>query len=261
MNNLWRRRVRSGRGALPEVEISEQDGIRSLHLGSATVQSAMKLDDPSELMLSYSRSMMAWLLFCQQPKRVLQIGLGGGSIPRFLCHHYPNLYSDVVEINPQVVAVARSLFAVPENNAQLTVHVEDGVEFVQRYTNEYDAILVDAFDGFGFAAEILTEPFFHDCKQALGENGLFVINLWGGHRDYLQQLALLRRVFDDRVLTLEAETYGNIAAFAFTASATWSRTLLEKKAGKIAERTGLEMPQFLKLIAESNHKTGSLIKI
>jgi len=37
------------------VEVSEKDGIRSLHLGSETVQSSMKLADPTELVLSYTR--------------------------------------------------------------------------------------------------------------------------------------------------------------------------------------------------------------
>ena len=38
------------------VEVSEKDGIRSLHLGSETVQSSMRLADPTELVLSYTRA-------------------------------------------------------------------------------------------------------------------------------------------------------------------------------------------------------------
>ena len=66
------------------VEVSEQGGIRSLHLGSDTVQSSMKLDDPYELVLSYTRAMMAFLLFRPRPEHVLMIGLGGGSLPKFV---------------------------------------------------------------------------------------------------------------------------------------------------------------------------------
>jgi spermidine synthase len=57
------------------VEISEKDGIRSLHLGSETVQSSMKLADPTELVLSYTRAMMAFLLFVPPHNAYLMIGL------------------------------------------------------------------------------------------------------------------------------------------------------------------------------------------
>ena len=44
------------------VDISEKDGVRFLHLGSSTVQSAMRLRDPIELVLSYTRAMMGFLI-------------------------------------------------------------------------------------------------------------------------------------------------------------------------------------------------------
>ena len=51
----FRRRVRNSQDALPDVDISESDNIRSLHLGSATIQSSMDLDDPADLVLTYTR--------------------------------------------------------------------------------------------------------------------------------------------------------------------------------------------------------------
>jgi spermidine synthase len=40
------------------VDVSESDGIRYLHLGSDTVQSAMRVKDPTALELRYSRGVM-----------------------------------------------------------------------------------------------------------------------------------------------------------------------------------------------------------
>ena len=77
-------RLRAQQFELPEVGISEEDNIRSLHLGSPTIQSSMNLDDPSELVLSYSQAMMGWLLFQDPPAHITQIGLGGGSFARWL---------------------------------------------------------------------------------------------------------------------------------------------------------------------------------
>ena len=89
------------------VDVSEKDGVRSLHLGSATVQSAMRISDPLELVLSYTRAMMGFLLFVPEPASVAMIGLGGGSLPKFVRHHMPTTRLTVVESNPRVIAAAR----------------------------------------------------------------------------------------------------------------------------------------------------------
>ena len=107
------RRLRSARFALPEVGISEHGNIRSLHLGSETVQSSMNVDYPAELVLSYSRAMMAWLLFAENVRHITQIGLGGGSFVRWIDAHLPEVEQTAVEINPQVISVARGLFELP----------------------------------------------------------------------------------------------------------------------------------------------------
>jgi hypothetical protein len=63
------------------VDVSESEGVRSLHLGSSTVQSSMRLSTPYDLELTYTRGIMMFLLFAPDVRKVLAIGLGGGSIP------------------------------------------------------------------------------------------------------------------------------------------------------------------------------------
>ena len=62
------------------VDVSESDGVRALHLGSITIQSAMRIRDPFALELTYTRAIMCFLLFKLSIKNVLAIGLGGGSL-------------------------------------------------------------------------------------------------------------------------------------------------------------------------------------
>ena len=120
------RRLRAAQNTLPEVGISESGNIRSLHLGSDTIQSSMNLDDPAELVLSYSRAMMGWLLFADPPAHITQIGLGGGSFARWTDAHLPDTRQSVVEINPQVIAVARSLFELPFEGEHFEIIEADG---------------------------------------------------------------------------------------------------------------------------------------
>ena len=44
---------------LPEVNFSDYNGVRCLHLGTEWVQGSMKLDDPYEIELEYVQRMMA----------------------------------------------------------------------------------------------------------------------------------------------------------------------------------------------------------
>src|SRR5688572_29228633 len=103
------------------VYVTERFGVRSLHIGSDTIQSSMRLARPNDLELAYTRSMMAFLLFHDQPQRVLLVGLGGGSLVKFIYHRMPWANVEVVEVNPQVVMVARQNFQVPPDDGRLRV--------------------------------------------------------------------------------------------------------------------------------------------
>ncbi|MGZ8258773.1 MAG: polyamine aminopropyltransferase, partial [Methylotenera sp.] len=103
------------------VDVSESDGVRSLHLGSITIQSAMRIRDPFALELTYTRGMMCFLLFNPQVKHVLAIGLGGGSIAKYIHAYCPDIVSKVIELNPKIIQIARSQFYVPENDERLEV--------------------------------------------------------------------------------------------------------------------------------------------
>jgi hypothetical protein len=100
--------------ALDPVQISENDGIRFLHLGGTAVQSAMRLSAPHQLELEYTRSMMGFLLFKLHPRDIALIGLGGGSLAKFIHRHLPASRIAAVEIHPQVISAARNWFWCPE---------------------------------------------------------------------------------------------------------------------------------------------------
>ncbi|EGY52828.1 polyamine aminopropyltransferase [Neisseria shayeganii] len=243
------RRLRPARFALPEVGISESGNIRSLHLGSDTIQSSMNLDAPAELVLSYSRAMMAWLLFADTPAHITQIGLGGGSFARWIDAYLPDTRQTAVEINPQVINVARSLFELPFEGPQFDIVEADGAEYVKILRGSTDVLLVDGFDGEQIIDALVGEPFFADCRTALSEHGVFVTNWWQGDKRYPVFLERLCRVFDGRVLCVPAETHGNVAVLAFQHLPLQSRDALKKRAGKLAERYGLDFPAMLKAAA------------
>ena len=85
-------------------------------------------------------------------KRVLVIGAGDGGVVRELCR-YPEIERiDLVEIDGQVIEVSKKYLpftACSLDDPRVHIHIEDGVKFVRRRTDEYDLIVVDSTDPFG----------------------------------------------------------------------------------------------------------------
>ncbi|MBV8048876.1 MAG: polyamine aminopropyltransferase [Paludibacterium sp.] len=249
----FRRRVRPGVDAMPEVEISEADGIRSLHLGSETIQSSMNLEDPTDLVLSYSRAMMGFLLFNDAPAHILQIGLGGGSLARYIDFYLRDAQSVAVDINPQVINVARAFFALPEEGERFEVVEADGAEYVRIFRDSTDVILVDGFDGLQIVDALTTEDFFVDCRRALTADGIFVTNWWSGDKRYMTFLERLLGVFEGRVLELPSASHGNVAVMAFNSQPKLTRwAALEKRVDALEARFGLEFGEFVERMRQMN---------
>ncbi|OSI34033.1 polyamine aminopropyltransferase [Neisseria dumasiana] len=258
MANHPYRRLRTQKTELPEVGISETGNIRSLHLGSSTVQSSMNLDHPAELVLSYSRAMMGWLLFTEQPpKHITQIGLGGGSFARWIDAYLPETRQTAIDINPQVINIARSLFELPFEDERFEIIEADGAEYIKTLRGSTDVILTDGFDGHQIIDALVEEPFFCDCRQALSPNGIFVTNWWSGDRRYQRFVERLLNVFEGRVLELPAESHGNVAVMAFQSTPKEQRLdTLKKRAEKLSTQYGLDFKRMLSDLKASNHNNG-----
>lgn len=258
MANHPYRRLRAQPGSLPEVGISESGNIRSLHLGSTTVQSSMNLDHPAELVLSYSRAMMGWMLFAEKmPAHITQIGLGGGSFARWIDAYLPDTRQTAVEINPQVINVARSLFELPFENERFEIVEADGAEYVKTLRGGTDVVLVDGFDGLQIVDALVEEPFFENCRKALSSDGIFVTNWWSGDRRYGRFVERLLAVFEGRVLELPAESHGNVAVMAFQSSPKeQGLDKLKKRAEKLSAQYGLDFKQMLSALKAANPNNG-----
>jgi len=142
------------------VDVSELDGVRALHLGSATIQSAMRIRDPFALELTYTRGMMCFLLFHHNVRHMLTIGLGGGSIAKYVHAYCPEIESKVIEINPRIIQVARNQFFVPENDDRLQVIEADGLQYLAEHKDATDVLLIDAFDSNGIPPNFCSQDFF-----------------------------------------------------------------------------------------------------
>ncbi|MFN4341074.1 MAG: spermidine synthase [Azonexus sp.] len=199
------------------VDISEEAGVRYLHFGSDWVQGAMRIARPWSLELAYTREMMAGLLLrppAEWPRSALLIGLGAGSLGKFIYRHLPACRTTVVEINPQVEFIARQFFKLPDDPQRLEVVIGCGADYVLGGGRGFDLILVDGFDPRGRTGPLDTLPFYQGCRARLSDDGLFGINLLGRDRNFPASLERLNQAFDGRVAVLPACDSGNTIAFA-----------------------------------------------
>ncbi len=239
-------------GSLP-VQITDRDGIRYLHLGGSSVQSAMRLQAPFDLELEYTRAMMGFLLFHPAPRQIGLIGLGGGSLAKFIHHHLPDSHLTVLEIDPEVVAAARTWFELPADDARLRVIPGDGAAYVHAHPDSLDVLLVDGFDAEDIAAALTTLKFYRACHAMLRPGGVAVFNLWGSDKFFNQYVLQLARAFGGRILLLPAVEKANVVVFAFRPPAPDAGFAhLADLAQQLEQRYGLEFDDFLVRMGGSN---------
>ncbi len=240
------------------VDVSESDGVRALHLGSITIQSAMRIRDPLALELTYTRAVMCFLLFRDDIKQILAIGLGGGSLAKYIHAYCPAIVSRVIEINPKIIQLAHSQFFLPENDERLTVLEGDGLQYLAETSDVADLLIIDAFDGNGIPADFCSQDFFDRCSHVLSHDGILAINLWGSDKKFDIYLQRIEQSFSGQVLILPTGKPGNIAVFGFKqAPADLRMASLRERAKYLEQSHKIEFLQFVEKLAEHNSSSNN----
>jgi spermidine synthase len=206
----------------------------------------MRLSEPFELDLSYTRTMMGFLLFNAEPRHILVVGLGGGSLSKYCYRQFPQAHITTLEINPDVIAL-RDRFMVPPEDDRFHIVQADACEYLARGDVQADVILLDGYDAEGLPSGLCTEPFYSNCWRTLGAQGVLVANLWGAEPKRTVYLNRLRGVFDGRVWWSKPRRSSNLIVFAVKDARyfpRWSR--LESTAQSLGARYRLDLPQIVK---------------
>jgi len=246
--------------AIP-IEISEEAGVRTLHFGSDWIQGAMRIARPWNLELEYTREMMASLLLCNTPRRILLIGLGAASLTKFLYRHYPLAHLTVVEIEPAVVAAARQFFKLPEDPKRINLIIGDGAEYMLNSSKKFDLVLVDGFDEKARTGALETLPFYRACRSRLSDEGIMAANLLTRSRGFKATAVRIAEAFkatavriaeafEDRALVFPSSESGNAVALAATGyPIEVSFCDLKESALALKEQTGLNLqPTLARLV-------------
>ena len=227
------------------LEVTEERGLRTLHLGSRAIQSAMRVSRPWDLELAYTRAMMGCLMFNPAPQDVLMIGLGGGSHAKFIRKHCPQTRVTAVEIDPRVIAAARAHFELPPDDETLAVVEADGALYVRQHPGTADVVLLDGFDAGNQVEALATQTFYAACRRVLRPGGVLVVNLWGLDREFAEYFARLNRAFDGEVGWISVQHKTNVVVFAFNEPGAAARLdAVRPQLADLSKQFGLDLRGF-----------------
>jgi spermidine synthase len=220
------------------VVVTEDDkGMRTLLFGKEGVrQSVVKIGDPDHLELPYAKAMVSGLALFPEPKRVLVVGLGGGTIPSFLHKHYPLTRIDAVDIDPVVVEVAKQFFGFSED-ATLKAYVQDGRQFIEERVNAYDVIFLDAFGSENIPYHLATREFLEAVRRSITAQGIVLADVWSRDLNplYDSMVRTYQEVFDELYI-LHVRGSGNKILIALPRRLRIAREELARRAGAISKQ-------------------------
>ncbi|MEA2886230.1 MAG: hypothetical protein QOD11_590 [Bradyrhizobium sp.] len=161
-------------------------------------QSQTNLADGDDLPMPYSRTMSIAAVFPPDIKRVLVLGLGAGSIPAYLQRFIPDAVIDAVELDPGVIEVAKKYFGLRETE-KFRLIPGDARMFLNRHTEPYDIIVVDAFTGSYIPFHLMTKEFYQLVRNRLSPHGVAAFNFLPSKDIFESNLRTVSLAFDNKV--------------------------------------------------------------
>nr|MBO2487544.1 transferase [Gammaproteobacteria bacterium] len=225
--------------------IIEAQGERHLLFSHDSVQSSMRLDDPYALACEYTRRMMAFLLFVPEPREIVMIGLGGGSLAKFCYRHLPDARFIAVEIDADVIAL-RDEFHIPFDDERFRVVHGDGARYLAQRSEPIDVLLVDAFDAEGIAPSLASGGFYRHAAAKLSADGIFVMNFSGEPSRYDAHLKLIHDAFGIGTVMASVMSGQNDILFAFKTPPRVQRSVLDQRAVALGAQHGLDFLSYLR---------------
>jgi spermidine synthase len=211
----------------------------------------MRVSQPLRLELSYIRRMMAWLLFRPSSQlsskelaaqHAVHLGLGAASLTKFT-HQVLGMQTTAVELNPAVIELCRSVFALPDNGPQLQVLQADaGVWLAQAASarpGSATVVFADLYDRDAAAPVFDSPTFYGDARVLLGDDGLLCVNLFGRRAVFARSVAAVAAAFGNaHVFALPPTREGNRVVVASKALPLPPRHLLRQRGERLQRQWG-----------------------
>jgi len=187
------------------IQVREDEQLRWL-LINETLQSVIKLNEPSTLLFPHLQCLAKHWKTLKAPNKILELGLGGGAIRNYLLNQYPQTNIISVEKNADIIDCYSQFFSSNKNEQLLCADAQQVLKSAQNI----DWIILDLFSQIDAPRFLFEEAFYKKIYSALNNNGVLFINFLSQHESQLKQLQqLLLDVFGCKVSPQKITGYVN----------------------------------------------------
>jgi len=221
-----------------------------LHFNLRYVQSAMSIAEPDALQLMYTQKMTAFLLL-RDPRHIVIVGLGGGSLTKFCYQRLPRARITTIEINQQIIGFGE-LFQVPPPNNRMRILHADAADYFAGTRERVDVVLLDGCDRHGVVPALCKPGFYRNLRKRLRPGGVLAVNLIGHAHDADQLQTMIAEEFGSPVMTLDVSDGGNRIVFVVNeaqASPDWDAIKL--RAAELAQQHDLDFRAYARGLQRS----------
>lgn len=212
------------------LETVKNGSSEQLHLrtGPGASQSGIALGDPNRLVFWYTQEMAA--IVAERPtdkvKDILVLGGGAYTMPRYLANEYRGSTIDVVEIDPELIEIAREYFAY-DDPSNVVSHPVDARIYVNSTTKQYDVVLVDVFGDDQTPFTFVTREYGDAIRRLTKPDGIVAVNIIGGKTGACKEvrdagIAPYVHNFDKSTIKYRAEVDGRQNMVAAFGPSSWS---------------------------------------
>ena len=221
--------------------------------GDEVVESSIDLIHPEYLQLKYTQAMFAGLLLNKKlPLKTLLVGLGGAGMPHFSSHYFPEIEMKIVEIDPEIIKIAKNHFMITEKISKNIIN-DDVYTYFTKVKELYEIIFMDAFlkpskttDETGISYKLKEKTFYNSLKNHLTKNGLVVFNI-NQHINFQKDILSIQENFES-IYIVNRKSSGNYIVIA------------SMNPEKISEKDMQSMAQWIDLDRSPNYSFRELLK-
>ncbi len=174
----------------------------------------MDLSQPYKLVLPHLHALAIAFYLKPTPSLVIELGLGGGALPRYIKQHLSTTQLLSVEIEATIINCFERFFRGNTRSDMHLVENSDARQFMQT-ERQGDIIFIDLFGENATPHFLSDASFYSNCFANLRDEGLLVLNLLPNHPFQAEQLRrMLSKISGHKTLLLGIPGYKNRIIFA-----------------------------------------------
>lgn len=188
------------------LKVFENASYRWFTFGGDIVQAIMAKTQVHRSILAVPQALLIFLLWHENTKHILNLGLGAGGLERTLSHYRAfNITS--IEQHPEIVTMAKQYFSLPDNVLSIT---DSAQSYLAKTSGDYDTIICDIYQNALSPEALFSESFYQNISKNLSDTGCAIISINIDSKQQLTTLLITLQRLEFHIMLHDFTDYKNI---------------------------------------------------